>query len=342
MKEQSIAILTYNVKHRKTYDTLALLKAKGYGDVVVYAQPMTYTKKRQPVVKHRPEMIMDIPEPDILCRNLGYTYIEGKFINTIEESDDTIFLLCGAGLLPVNFVLSHRIINSHPGYIPLARGLDSYKWSIYNSLPIGVTTHFLGDYVDGGEVIERREIEVGEFDTFHSVARRVYENEIDMLVGAIEKVDEEHEIIIPGKDSILFKRMPDGKEREIFSRFEDYKTSYRRRDITMIDEFFVRNIEKKEEYLQDEHKLVIKEIYQNAVKQNCVKEFDFIPNITQCMTFTDIKNATGLGIQVLLTCLTDLESFGFIVNVMRNTYKENAYAMVWLGLKYMEMECEAP
>ena len=70
------------------------------------------------------------------------------------------------------FISRYRIINSHPGYIPLARGLDSFKWALYYHLPIGVTTHFLGEYVDAGEVIERREIPINDTDTFHSLALR--------------------------------------------------------------------------------------------------------------------------------------------------------------------------
>lgn len=219
-----IAVLTYNVRHRKTYDTLCLLKTFGYNNITVFAQPMTYVKKRQPLIVHRPELNMHIPEPRELCANLGYEYIEGDFKDSIDRRyDNTIFLLCGAGLLPDEFVSSYRIVNSHPGYIPLARGLDAYKWSIWYGLPVGVTTHFLGSYVDAGEVIERRIIEVRENDTFHAVAQRIYENEIDMLVNAVEKVDEEHEFMIPLEGSELFKRMPEGKEQDLFRKFDEYK-----------------------------------------------------------------------------------------------------------------------
>lgn len=73
----------------------------------------------------------------------------------------------------------------HPGYISLARGLDALKWEIYEDLPIGVTTHFIGDEVDAGEIIERKEILVYKNDTFHALARRVYETEVAMLVSSL-------------------------------------------------------------------------------------------------------------------------------------------------------------
>lgn len=221
MKDKRIAILTYNQSHRKTYDTICLLKANGYNNVIVYAQAMTYTKKRYPLISHRPSIIMNIPNIKELCNNFNYKYVEDDFKN-INESNTTIFLLCGAGLLPDDFISSYKIVNSHPGYIPYARGLDAYKWSIYNNLPIGVTTHFLGRYVDAGEVIERREIIIEKWDTFHSIAQKIYENEIDMLVNAINLIDEEHEYIVPINDEI-FKRMDEEHEKELFGKFEERK-----------------------------------------------------------------------------------------------------------------------
>lgn len=228
MNNNKIAILTYTVPHRKTYDILTLLKACGYKSVTVFAQPMTYQKKRKPMVSHRPELIMSIPETKQLCNNLDYCFIEGEFKKTISTKyDNHLFLLAGAGLLPDSFVRTHRIINSHPGYIPYARGLDAYKWSIYKKLPIGVTTHFLGEYVDAGEIIERRIIEVREYDTFHSVAQRLYENEIDMMIGAIKLINNKHDYIIPDERSLLFKRMSKDKELELYEKFDEYKKDYK-------------------------------------------------------------------------------------------------------------------
>lgn len=218
---KTIAVLTYNQKHRKTYDTLCLLKAKGYSNVRVYGQPMTYRKKRYPLIEHRPEQNMLIPEPEELCSNFGFEFIEGKFEDTIMDKSVT-YLLCGAGLLKNEFVKCHRIINAHPGYSPHARGLDAYKWSLYYRLPLGVTTHFLGDYIDAGEIIEQRQIGIKGYDTFHSVAQRIYENEIDMLVSAIELVDKKHTFVVP-VSNIVFKRMPHILEEKLFETFEKYK-----------------------------------------------------------------------------------------------------------------------
>lgn len=215
-----IAVLTYPVKHRKTFDLLSMLKVNGYNDVYVCAIPFHYQKKKYPIYQHRPEMNYYVPSLEVICKNLNYRYAEG----TLESFDiecDRIVLVAGAGILPDEFVRSHTIINAHPGYIPNCRGLDAFKWAIVDKQPIGVTTHLIGSYVDAGDVIERRNIVVYDSDTFHAVAERVYENEVSMLVEALEKYLNTEERL-PG-DSELHQRMPQEIEEKLLESFDEYK-----------------------------------------------------------------------------------------------------------------------
>ncbi|WP_196016917.1 formyltransferase family protein, partial [Alistipes senegalensis] len=156
---KKIAVLTYPVKHRKTYDVLSLLKANGYTDVKVYAIPFHYQKKHFPIIRHRPEMNFQTPEIDELCFNLGYRYEQGE-LESFNIDKERIVLIAGAGILPKEFVDGHIIINAHPGYIPNCRGLDAFKWAIAEKQPVGVTTHLLGGGIDAGKIIERRIIDI--------------------------------------------------------------------------------------------------------------------------------------------------------------------------------------
>lgn len=222
---KKIAVLTYPVKHRKTFDILCLLRANGYKDVIVYAVPYHYQKKRYPIIKHRPEMNYKVPNVEEMCKNFGYQYKIGE-LNSFEISLDRIVLIAGAGILPEEFVEKHTIINAHPGYIPNCRGLDAFKWAIVENQPIGVTTHLIGKYVDAGSIIERRIIDVYAHDTFHALAERVYENEVSMLVEAIDRYDKcEMETILPG-NYILHKRMPSYIEKNLMKAFEKYKKAH--------------------------------------------------------------------------------------------------------------------
>ena len=210
-------VLTYDMLHRKTYDTLCLLKASGYHNVIVWAIPVQYTKKHCPIYEHRPPVNNSISTVD-LCDNFNYHHIISK--NGYEGLPiDIPILICGAGIIPSKIIKKHMIINAHPGYLPLVRGLDSLKWAIYKGLPIGVTTHILGDEIDAGKIIERRKILIYKNDTFHALAQRVYDNEIQMLVGALKKIDEDH-VYISADNNILHKRMNKGEEIRLLECFQ--------------------------------------------------------------------------------------------------------------------------
>lgn len=220
-KQYECIAFTYDVPHRKTYDTLSLLKAKGYKNVLVYAVSMHYKKKFKPIYEHRPQVVYEI-YPDELAKNLGYQFCKGNGYEEFDGLKGNIILVCGAGIIPNNIVEGNMIINAHPGYIPYARGLDALKWAIVEDEPIGVTTHLLGNEIDAGEIISRIKIPIYDNDTFHSVAQRVYENEINMLVDALLHISDKHKYINAG-DTVLHKRMPPEVEKELLLKFEEYK-----------------------------------------------------------------------------------------------------------------------
>lgn len=182
-----IAIITYNAPHRKTQDLLAQLTFKGYHDLMVLAIPFVQRKNFQPLFKHRPGKAVDVSLDD-LCIRLGISCVH----TPVEELADQVAhfqpehtLIAGAGILPEELAKNHRVINAHPGYLPYTKGLDAFKWAIFHGQPIGVTTHYISEKADEGLLIDRKEVPVFFEDTFHSVAYRQYEMEIEMLTEAI-------------------------------------------------------------------------------------------------------------------------------------------------------------
>ena len=221
-----VCVLTYQMIHRKTFDTLFRLKACGYTNVCVYAKPMHYSKKYIPLVEHRPSIetydwINEIGY-EKLVRNLDYEIFNISDYKEITEDLGTVFLVCGAGIVSDEMIHKYYIINAHPGYIPMVRGLDALKWAVLGRLPIGVTTHILGDYVDAGQVIERRRVPIYAYDTFHSVAYRQYELEVQMLVDAIDKVDHVA-FFTDGESYSVHRRMPHDLESKLYEAFIQYK-----------------------------------------------------------------------------------------------------------------------
>jgi phosphoribosylglycinamide formyltransferase-1 len=188
-------ILTYDTPHRKTQDLIFQLLAKGYRFQVIVL-PFE-DRKRKVMYNHRPGPMNQLP-PDEICQSLDLTCIFCEVTELPEYLDETT-LIAGAGILPKTVTDNFCVINSHPGYLPNVRGLDALKWAIYEGQPIGVTTHVVNSQPDSGMLIDRKIVPVYFEDSFDSIARRVYETEIKMLVEAIE---------LPETEKILVEHYP--------------------------------------------------------------------------------------------------------------------------------------
>ncbi len=122
--------------------------------------------------------------------------------------------------------MGKRIINCHPGIIPALRGLDAFKWSIYEMKPLGVTLHFIDEEVDSGEIIAVVPTNVYKTDSISTLARRHYENEIDVMVRFDEYLSNPinpFKNISPGEPK---KRMPIEKEKQLAEKFYEYIDKY--------------------------------------------------------------------------------------------------------------------
>jgi phosphoribosylglycinamide formyltransferase-1 len=189
---------------------------------------MRYKKTFRPMIEHRPPVREPIPTAE-LVHNLGYSLCplaeQNDLSRLLDLENETVPLLIGGGMVPQSVCRSFSVINSHPGYLPYVRGLDALKWAIYKELPVGVTTHLLGEGVDDGILIQRSHIEVSPQDTFHGVAYRVYETEIQMLVDAVELYTK---ATIPLENDPQYpprRRMPNELELEMLRKFDLLKIS---------------------------------------------------------------------------------------------------------------------
>jgi hypothetical protein len=204
MEKKKIGILTYiGIAHRKTYDLVCQLIVKGYQPILIPV-PMTPYKQRHPLVQHRPTGGFFISD---LTKGFNLDVITWEDRNKCDE-----IIVGGCSLIP-----ELDALNAHPGYLPLVRGLDSLKWAIYDEMPIGVTIHRTTDSADDGPIYARTLVPVYFEDTFHSLAYRVYQTEINMLVDSLftEDVITPHE-----RKRELTKRMPPFKEAIMLEKFQ--------------------------------------------------------------------------------------------------------------------------
>lgn len=105
----------------------------------------------------------------------------------------------------------------------------------------------------------------------------------------------------------------------------------------MNNNFYKTNIESKMKCLQAEHYKVLDILYKDACNKGVIKDYKFDLHLCQSMLYTKLEEMFGeLGCKVLQVCLGDLQGYGFIINTMRNPYKESEFAITELGVKCIE------
>ena len=231
MSQPQIAVITYNTPHRKTQDVLHGLKAKGYENVKIYALPFVQRENPfKPIYQHRPSKAINIPIKDY-SKNFGYqftTTTADTLHEQLSQDNADFVIIAGAGLLPDELVENHKIINTHPGFLPKTRGLDSLKWAITKGVEVGVTTHFVDTEADAGFLIEQKVVPVFNHDTFHALAQRQYEMEIEMLVDSITLIPTLQDFpSLSTNEYEATRRMPKAIEEDLMNSFEKYKAQYK-------------------------------------------------------------------------------------------------------------------
>ena len=180
MKYETIGLITYNYSHLKTEQVFEnLLRKRLCYKFKFYALPFKNRSVRNVTFLHRPDQFSSVSIESIA----NYHNIEYKICSTDNDIDNScdIYILLGGGILSEECVRDKKILNCHPGIIPLVRGLDAFKWSIYDMKPLGVTLHYINENIDDGEVISVERTNVYKSDNITSLARRHYETEIDMI-----------------------------------------------------------------------------------------------------------------------------------------------------------------
>lgn len=218
MKNISLGIITYDYNHLKTEQLLHILIRKGFERITVFALPFVKREPRKVIFEHRPNQSTGI-HPYELAFKHKLNYIKYDGLSPLKDCD--YYLIAGAGILPENIIPKEKIINAHPGIIPSARGLDSFKWSILNDIQIGITLHFIDGKVDEGNVIKIFKTPIYENDSLNSLARRHYESEIDILANFLDFINEKNSVHFPKFEAK--KRMPTEKEELMIKNFDHYK-----------------------------------------------------------------------------------------------------------------------
>jgi phosphoribosylglycinamide formyltransferase 1 len=222
---KTIGLITYDFPHLKTEQVfLNLLTRYDPKQFSMYALPFVPRKERVIQVNHRPDMSKGVA-PRLLAQAHGIPYTAVAHDYDIPGGLD-YYLILGAGILSEQFVKNKKTFNCHPGVIPAVRGLDAFKWSIYEMKPLGVTLHFIDERVDAGDIISIVPTDVYTTDTFESVCRRHYESEVNITTNFEYYLDHPVNIFSGIETGEPHRRMDAATEAIMISKFEEYKQKF--------------------------------------------------------------------------------------------------------------------
>ena len=221
---KNVGLITYHFPHLKTEQLLQYFVNTNDLNFKLYALPFVEKKERVTLFSHRPNQ-KDAIAPEVIAEKHKIPYIKCKSDMDIDNTCDLYFIL-GAGIISSEAIIGKKIINCHPGIIPACRGLDSFKWAIYDMKPLGITLHFIDEKVDSGEIISIVPTNVYKTDSVMTLARRHYENEIKCMANfAYHFYARENPYKNIESDENRM-RMPIEKERELVRIFEKYVEKY--------------------------------------------------------------------------------------------------------------------
>ena len=223
MKIKTVGLITYQYPHLKTEQVLQRLLRFNY-KLRMYALPFTHRKCRETLFEHRPDQ-SDAVAPQIISEKHSIPYIECQKDTEIDPFCDVYLVLVGS-ILSSACIAGKKIINCHPGIIPSSRGLDSFKWALYEMKPLGVTLHFIDAQIDKGEIISVIPTGVYVTDSLATLARRHYENEIDCQTRFDDYLNCPQNPFVNIEEGEARKRMAPSTEREFIRLFSKYREEY--------------------------------------------------------------------------------------------------------------------
>ncbi len=145
------------------------------------------------------KMVMTPPEVKVCALEHGLTVYQPstlkdeQVIATIKALDPDVIVVVAYGkLLPKAVLEIPRLgcINLHGSLLPKYRGAAPIQWTVLNGDKVGgVTTMYMGEGLDTGDIIQKYETEVGENETSGELFDRLALAGADLLCETLELLE---------------------------------------------------------------------------------------------------------------------------------------------------------
>lgn len=165
--------------YEKGHEILSVItvpdRPKGRGMKLVYSEVKEYALSKK----------LEVLQPDKLRDN-------SEIIEKIKAMNpDVICVVAYGRILPKEIleIPKYGSINVHPSLLPKYRGSAPIQWAILNGdKKTGVTTMYLDEEMDAGDIILKEEVEIGENETSGELWDRLSKIGADLLVKTLEQI----------------------------------------------------------------------------------------------------------------------------------------------------------
>ena len=139
-----------------------------------------------PVKKFAVEKNIPVYQPEKVKKN-------EEFIAKIKElNPDVICVVAYGKILPKEILEIPRLgsINVHGSLLPKYRGAAPIQWAVLNGDKVtGITTMYMGEGMDTGDMILKQEVEIGENETTGELWDRLSKVGAELLVETLKQVE---------------------------------------------------------------------------------------------------------------------------------------------------------
>lgn len=166
--------------YEKGHEILSVItvpdRPKGRGMKLIYSEVKEYALENG----------LEIMQPDKLRGN-------EEIIEKIKEMNpDVICVVAYGRILPKEIldIPKYGCINVHPSLLPKYRGSAPIQWAILNGdEKTGVTTMYLDEEMDSGDIILKEEVEIDKDETSGELWDRLSKIGADLLVETLEQIE---------------------------------------------------------------------------------------------------------------------------------------------------------
>ena len=126
-------------------------------------------------------------------KNLATENFESLLDKILKKNN--INLICLAGFMKIlskKFVKKwpKMILNIHPSILPYFKGLNAQKQAIENNAKYsGCTVHFVNEFMDGGEIIDQKIVNISTQDDEDSLSKKILMEEHKLYIKVLKELE---------------------------------------------------------------------------------------------------------------------------------------------------------